>query len=34
MGKFIGEFYYGNIDPQVRITKQNKAVQSIITFPA
>lgn len=27
MGKFIEEFYYGNIDPQVRSTKQNKTVQ-------
>ena len=27
MGKFIEEFYYGNIDPQARNTKQNKAVQ-------
>lgn len=27
MGKFIEEFYYGNIDPQARGTKQNKAVQ-------
>lgn len=27
MGKFIEEFYYGNIDPQARSTKQNKAVQ-------
>ena len=27
MGKFIEEFYYGNIDPQSRSTKQNKAVQ-------
>lgn len=26
-GKFIEEFYYGNIDPQARSTKQNKAVQ-------
>ena len=26
MGKFIEEFYYGNIDPQARSTKQNKAV--------
>ena len=25
MGKFIEEFYYGNIDPQARSTKQNKA---------
>ena len=27
MGKFIEEFYYGNIDPQARSTKQNQAVQ-------
>ena len=27
MGKFIEEFYNGNIDPQARSTKQNKAVQ-------
>ena len=27
MGKFIEEFYYGNIDPQARSTKQNKAVK-------
>ena len=27
MGKFIEEFYYGNIDPQARSAKQNKAVQ-------
>lgn len=27
MGKFIEEFYYGNIDPQARSTKQKKAVQ-------
>ena len=27
MGKFIEEFYYGNIDPQARSTKQTKAVQ-------
>ena len=27
MGKFIEEFYYGNIDPQARSTKQNNAVQ-------
>lgn len=24
---FIEEFYYGNIDPQARSTKENKAVQ-------
>lgn len=27
MSKFIEEFYYGNIDPQARSTKQNKNVQ-------
>ncbi len=27
MGKFIKEFYYGNLDPQARSTKENKAVQ-------
>ena len=27
MGKFIEEIYYGNLDPQARSTKQNKAVQ-------
>ena len=27
MGRFIEEFYYGNIDPQARITEQNKAMQ-------
>ena len=27
MKNFIEEFYYGNIEPQARITKQNKAVQ-------
>ena len=27
MSKFIEEFYYGNIDPQARRTKQNKTVQ-------
>lgn len=27
MGKFIEEFYYGNLDPQARSTKQNKIVQ-------
>jgi len=26
MSKFIEEFYYGNIDPQARSTKENKAV--------
>lgn len=27
MSQFIEEFYYGNIDPQARSTKENKAVQ-------
>lgn len=27
MSRFIEEFYYGNIDPQARSTKDNKAVQ-------
>ena len=27
MSKFIEEFYYGNLDPQARSTKGNKAVQ-------
>lgn len=27
MAGFIEEFYYGNIDPQARSTRQNKAVQ-------
>ncbi len=27
MLKFIEEFYYGNLDPQARSTKQNKTVQ-------
>ena len=27
MARFIEEFYYGNIEPQARSTKQNKAVQ-------
>ena len=27
MGKFIEEFYYGNIDPQARSTKENKSIQ-------
>ena len=27
MGRFIEEFYYGNIDPQARSTEQNKAMQ-------
>ena len=27
MGKFIEEFYYGNLDPQARSTKENKIVQ-------
>ena len=27
MAKFIEEFYYGNLNPQARSTKQNKTVQ-------
>ena len=27
MLKFIEEFYYGNLDPQARSTKQNNTVQ-------
>ena len=27
MDNFIEEFYYGNLDPQARSTKENKAVQ-------
>ena len=27
MANFIEEFFYGNLDPQARSTKQNKAVQ-------
>ena len=27
MSRFIEEFYYGNIDPQARSTKENKMVQ-------
>ena len=27
MSRFIEEFYYGNIDPQARNTKENKTVQ-------
>ena len=27
MANFIEEFYYGNLDPQARSTKQNKTVQ-------
>ena len=27
MSRFIEEFYYGNIDPQARSTKDNKAMQ-------
>ena len=27
MANFIEEFYYGNLDPQARSTKENKAVQ-------
>ena len=28
MENFIEEFYYGNLDPQARSTKQNKIVQT------
>ncbi len=27
MGNFIEEFYYGNLEPQARSTKENKSVQ-------
>ena len=27
MNSFIEEFYYGNLDPQARSTKQNKKIQ-------
>ena len=27
MGNFIEEFYYGNLDPQARSTRENKTVQ-------
>ena len=27
MSKFIEEFYYGNLDPQARSTKENKTFQ-------
>ena len=27
MARFIEEFYYGNIEPQARSTKQNRTVQ-------
>ena len=27
MSNFIEEFYYGNLDPQARSTKENKTVQ-------
>lgn len=27
MANFIEEFFYGNLDPQARSTKQNNAVQ-------
>lgn len=30
MANFIEEFFYGNLDPQARSTKQNKAVQKQI----
>ena len=33
MGKFIEEFYCGNIDPQARSTKQNKTVQKQVEVP-
>ena len=26
MGKFIEEFYYGNLDPQARSTKQSEGI--------
>lgn len=32
MKDFIQEFYYGNIDPQARTTKCNKAVQKEMTI--
>ena len=31
MSKFLEQFYYGNIDPQARSTKYNKAVQKEMT---
>ena len=30
MSRFIEEFYYGNIEPQARSTKENKTVQEQI----
>ena len=33
MGKFIEEFYYGNLDPQARSRKQNKTVQKQMEVP-
>ena len=30
MLKFIEEFYYGNIDPQARSIKENRAVQKLM----
>ena len=32
MGRFIEEFYYGNLDPQARSTKENKAVQQQMSW--
>ena len=29
MANFIEEFYYGNLDPQARSTKENKTVQKM-----
>ena len=29
MANFIEEFYYGNLDPQARSTKENKTVQKL-----
>ena len=31
MGKFIEEFYYGNLNPQARSMEQNKMVQKEMT---
>lgn len=33
MSKFTEKFYYGNIDPQARSRKQNKAVQKQMEVP-
>lgn len=30
MAKFIEEFYYGNLYPQARSTKQNKTVENFM----